>query len=157
MSPWNELVLACNLKQDVPQQILDLLKYIIEPPYNFETQTFEPIPTPEHAFFHYEDWQTILLDDTYYFPGERFASFVLDKQNFYKFTTRTMVRRGDEIIPLFLQWLAPYMVTEGFVGYTRCDEDEQIDLIYFENGDVFYNSVRLWENPPQIERVKINP
>ncbi len=69
-----------------------------------------------------------------------------------------MVRWGGEVIEWFLHWLAPYSETEGFVGYTRCDEvPERVDLIYFESGEVYYKSIEMWEDPPHVSRRKLTP
>ena len=109
MAPWDELVLACNLKADVPQQVIDILNYLIAPEFDPTTQQFQPISVPEHHFFNPQDyWQTLLTGDTDYFPGDIYSSLARDDLfNFYKFTARAMVRRGDLLVAAFLHWLAP--------------------------------------------------
>lgn len=67
-----------------------------------------------------------------------------------------MVRLGEDLIKAFLDWLAPYSKTQGFVGYTRCDETpDSINLIHFEGEFVYYDSVALYKTPPVVGRVKI--
>src|SRR5262245_8691747 len=118
MAIYQELVLACNLKKDVPQQVIDILNYMIALYLDFKTGQSYHIPAPD-------------------LPGDPFTKLRFDDAQFaqyYKFTTRAMMKSGDWEFALFLLWLVPYSETEGFVGYTRDDENEQaIDLIYFEN------------------------
>lgn len=74
MGVWDELVLACDLKKDAPQQVIDILKYLIHTPFDPETQEFGKIETPNHRFFDPVNiWQALLHGETVYFPGESFA------------------------------------------------------------------------------------
>jgi len=155
MAPWEELILTCNLKGDVPNQVIDTLNYLIAVPvFDFASLKFEPYPTPDHHFFHDNDyhWQDLFGGATSYFPGEPFVRFSDDRY----LTMRTLVRSGDMLVRGFLDWLAPYSETEGIVGYTRCDETpDSADLIWFEKGTVYYFSIALYNDPPTVKQVKI--
>jgi hypothetical protein len=157
MGAYQELVLTCNLKEDCPQQVIDILNYFfrIDRPI---TDDIKIPDAPDHPFF--VDWGSeywwFYGQEPYYFPGERFAKLTKDTLGFYKLTLRTMIKWGYDTVKNFLDWIAPYSRTEGFVGYTRNDEVEQIDLIYFENGAVFYTEVKMWPEPPTINRRKIS-
>jgi hypothetical protein len=155
VAPWNELVLACDLKTDVPQIAIDVLDFLVKPPSDTPTQAISP---PDHHFFTFEAWPWLLDGRTNYFPGDSFALLRSDEKepHTFRFTARTMVRGGEEMIAAFLHWLAPYCETQGFVGYTRCDEtSDWIDLIYFDNGDAYYNSIALSDNPVNVKRKKL--
>ena len=41
----------------------------------------------------------------------------------------------------FLHWLAPYIDTKGFIGYTRYEEYDDPTLIYIDDRDVIYKGV----------------
>jgi len=49
-----------------------------------------------------------------------------------------------------LSYLSPRLNEATMLRFYQDDK-------YFENGDVFYDSVLYWKKPPQVERVKINP
>jgi hypothetical protein len=157
MAPWEELILACNLKSDVPQQVEEILIYLISSLLDELVIDLESISIPDHRFFTEFYWEDLLGGSTYYFPGTPYGNLTYDPYlHAYKFTMRTMVRHGDNLVKAFLDWLAPYCETQGFVGYTRCDEiPDVIDLIHIEDGTVYYNSVLLYKNPPVVERIKI--
>jgi hypothetical protein len=157
LGTWYELVVACDLRNDVPQQVVDILNYLISPPFNEKTREPEPFLTPEHQFFTRYQWHTLLLIDCYYFPGDPFGSLTLDEYaKFYKFTARAKHRYHD-LIASFLHWLAPYCRTQGFVGYTRCDETpENIDLIYIEHDHAYYRSIGYATKPPNLRVAKIS-
>src|SRR5262249_27895067 len=123
MGPWNELFLACDLKPDVPQQVVDILNYLINPPFDPENGEIKPIIAPNHQFFRQIGWEMTLIGHCYYFSGDIFSLLAFDEKfNYYKFTVRTMVKLGGDLISAFLVWLAPYSETNGYVGYTYCDE-----------------------------------
>jgi hypothetical protein len=160
MAPWEELVLACNLKSDVPQQVEEILIYLISSLLDEPVIDLESISIPDHYFFTERDeffWRDLLGGSTYYFPGRPYGNLTYSRGlDAYSFTMRTMVRHGENLVKAFLDWLAPYCETQGFVGYTRCDEiPDVIDLIHFDDGTVYYNSVLLYKNPPVVERIKI--
>ena len=95
---------------------------------------------PDHSFFL--DWGSEFWwfygQEPASFPGEQFA-----KLTDYKLTLRTMIKWGSDTVKDFVDWIAPYSETYGSVGYTRNDEIEEIDLIYFENGGVWYKEVKM--------------
>ena len=156
MGAYQELVLTCNLKEDCPQQVVDLLNYMFQVDKSITHETNNP-EAPDHEFFRInEDEWKWFLEDTYYFPGEIFAKLTHDQFGFYKCTLRTMLKYGDEMVATFLDWLLPYIRDEGFIGYTRSDEDPEIDLIYFEEGAVFYEEIQMWNTLPTIKRRKIS-
>src|SRR5258707_11976987 len=108
MAPWNELVLACRLKRDMPQQVVDLLNYLISLSLQVNPGDPESLATPDHPFFRESGWQSLLRWNTAYFPGEPYSNLALtdyEYGGYYEFTTRAMVRRGHILIETFLHWI----------------------------------------------------
>ncbi|MBX3066612.1 MAG: hypothetical protein KF726_26770 [Anaerolineae bacterium] len=162
MAPWFELMLAINLKEDIPQNVIAILKVLAAPPMSDALNStppsnYESIKTPKHHFFleYGWEWFTFLRTDTYYFPGDSFGKLTYDEQKFYKFTARAMVRSHGSLLASFLHWIAPYSQTQGFVGYTRCDESSYISLIYFENGVVHYKDGDFFGSPKGMRHYTI--
>lgn len=150
MGAYEELVLSCNLKEDVPEQVLDVLRYICDP----TEERRLAVVAPTHNFFRYSNWDQMGQVATAYLPGTNIGALELEEfSNTYEFSMRTIVKGGSSTIGSFVHWLAPYSQTEGFVGYTRCDEmPDEIDLISFADGDVFYYSTSL----QKLKRYKID-
>jgi hypothetical protein len=155
MAPWDELVLACRLKSDVPQEVVETLQFMMG------ESTDGPFITPDHPFFvegpYGSEWRVFFGQGTLYFSGKQYASLEPQLNDHYALTIRTHVRLGSEVIKQFLEWLAPFIDhTEDFLGYTICDETtNHVELIYLEGGDIYYYSTQLWNNPPDIKKVKI--
>ncbi len=51
MAAWDELVLACNLKKDISQEVIDVLRYMVKPLEDIEEQAVNSVSLPEHPFF----------------------------------------------------------------------------------------------------------
>lgn len=51
----------------------------------------------------------------------------------------------DSEIKHFLDWLAPYIETNGFIGYTKYEEFEDPTLIYIEDDRAVFKGVEVDE------------
>ncbi len=79
--------------------------------------------------------------DCAYLPGDTVYVLRRDEHsNAYHLTLRCKVKYGDLLTGL-LHWLAPYVATQGFLGYRRADEHEEITLIYAKDSKVHYAKV----------------
>lgn len=58
MSVDTEFVLACNLKDDVPEEVLYLLRFLCGGPQRPPRPTDEDLPA--HPFFRTERWEEVL-------------------------------------------------------------------------------------------------
>jgi hypothetical protein len=140
MAAWEELVIACELKASVSQEVLDLLNYICNP----TEEAAKSLVIPQHPFFQMTRWERVAQTDTYYFPGDIFSLMSWDEiSQSYSFTARMMVRWGREILRAFVEWLWTYSKTRGFVGYSRNDETYLITLIEFGEDRIYYKDVEL--------------
>ena len=132
MGMYTELVLACELKRDVPQEVLDVLRFMCvwqggsrQPPEHL----------PDHPLFRMSHWEYVLRSGSFYFPGETNSTLrVFEPTNTWYLTARSNLKNYGSEIEYFLQWLAPYSETEGFVGYYRYEESPHPSLIYFAEG-----------------------
>ncbi len=135
MGIWTEAVIACELKRDTPPQVIDVLRYMNNP---INGGHFD---TPQHPFFRLSNWFTTLAMDCAYFPGE--PVFILEPNEYthtYHLTLRCKVKYG-ELVSGLIHWLAPYIATQGILGYRREDEVEEITLISANEGSAYYATV----------------
>jgi hypothetical protein len=160
-------IMACQLKKDTPENVLNSLKLMTENPDSLTEESYDDLP--DHPFFDTEVCNLILrsaggtLWDSH--------SFLQYDEGFKtnRLYIRTSVKQGLEQISLFLQWLAPYCVNgaklgslpplhpiltanpspevieeflgildEGFVGYMKPEYAHHPTLIYFEAGKVTF-------------------
>lgn len=110
MGKYYEFVMACELKKDLPQEVIDTLNYMLA---SGETDL---VDFPDHPLFEIEDeyeWNGMLVTKSYYYPGETRTSFSYDDiaQTYY-LTIRTHVKgNSNREIQKFLHWIAPYSQT----------------------------------------------
>ena len=75
----------------------------------------------------------------FYFDGQT-DSTIKNDQGWY-LTVRCSFKNYDDEIELFLDWLAPYIETYGFLGYHRYEEFDDPTLIYKEDGKIVYKNI----------------
>lgn len=98
-----------------------------------------------HPLFGTYRWAWMLQSNSYYFPGQ--ADSKLYRDDLYKddpmyfLNIRCNLKNYDDEINLFLDWLCPYIITEGFLGYTRYEENDNPTLIYKENGKIVCKNI----------------
>lgn len=89
-------------------------------------------------------WEYMLLCDSYYFDGQAdsklFVDDLIPDEPMYFLNVRCNLKNYNEEIEKFMDWLCPYIETEGFLGYKRYEEDDNPTLIYKENGEIIYES-----------------
>ncbi len=124
MGMYTELVCAFDLREDVPQNVIDILQYMVssEKPRNFQI--------PDHLLFDTTRWNIMLQCDSFYFPGETYSRIGFDKISGWWMTIRCNLKNYDREIQKFIDWIQPYMNTHGFIGYMRYETEEGPTLLF---------------------------
>lgn len=99
----------------------------------------------EHPLFTDQTrWAYMLLGDSYYFDGKcdskLFIDYLYPDEPMYFLNVRCNLKNYNEEIEKFMDWLCPYIYTEGFLGYKRFEEYDDPTLIYKEDGKIVYKS-----------------
>lgn len=99
----------------------------------------------EHPLFTDQTrYKHMLLSDSYYFDGKSDSKLFVDDlypdEPMYYLNVRCNFKNYDDEIEKFMDWLCPYIETEGFLGYKRYEECDDPTLIYKENGEIVYKS-----------------
>jgi hypothetical protein len=132
MGMYTELVMACGLQKNVPEEVIETLKYMIGDTVYLPT-------VPIHALFETDRWKHMLRSDSYYFDGDTNSTLNYDDiSEAYQLTIRCNLKNYCDEIQHFLNWIYPNTYTRGFVGYYRYEESENPTLIYFDD-----NAIRL--------------
>lgn len=56
------------------------------------------------------------------------------------------IKNYNNEIETFLEWVCPYIIYDGFLGYMRYEENENPTLIYKEDGEIKYVTVNRSNN-----------
>lgn len=137
MGMYTELVLKCQIKEDVPQDVRAVLNFL------FNGGDWEnPPATPDHPFFACARWVVIGRGCSFYhtpFALSKFSDGFDDvgDRGGYIFSRSDLKDYEDEI-RTFIDWLTPYIdQPDGdCIGWEWYEEDERPTLlIKGEKGD----------------------
>ena len=132
MGMYTELVLG--VKIEPTESILSILRYMLG-------DTADYGPHEYHDLFTTVRWHYMLRCDSYYFDGQTDSKLYEDHGEYY-INVRCNLQNYSDEIDLFLDWLQPYIVTNGFIGYKRYEEFDDPTLIYNDYGKIVYKQVR---------------
>ena len=136
MGMYTELNLGLALIKDVPDEIIDILRYMLN-------DQIELVMAPQnHPLFETCGWKYVLRCDSYSFDAHTDSSMTFDdidkKQHL---NGRSNLKNYDNEIEEFLNFLEPYIDTFGFIGYMRYEEDEDPTLIYHTEQGIEYKYI----------------
>jgi hypothetical protein len=127
MGMYTELYLCCNIKKDLPEDVLAVLQYLFD-------QGPEPKLLPFHPYFVTERWDHIGNSSSYYFVPRFVRDFKWNSlEEGYCLTIRCDLKNYDREIERFLAWIHPYIeaTPEDHLGHIRYEEDPKPTLIYY--------------------------
>ena len=136
MGMYTELNLGLALVKDVPDEIVDILKYMLNDRIELAMEL------PSHPLFETRRWKYMLRCDSYYFDARTDSSMEFDDiDKKYHLNVRSNLENYDDVFEEFLNFLKPYIDTFGFIGYMRYGEDEDPTLIYHTEQGIEYKYV----------------
>lgn len=161
MSVHFDLYIACDLKLDTPQRAIDTIRWLQSADQAIDEASIDPLFQAEPTE---PTWKGILQTTNALmvrFPGETFSAlrrayrYNLPETKgggevfYYTFSFRSEIlddALGDYFV--FLEWLAAYSHTQGFVGYMYSDIDDHPTLIYFREGRLsLSDTTSLFDQP----------
>lgn len=130
MGMYTELVLAVEFRSDTPAYVFDMLKIMID-----DRGVLETILLPDHPLFKTDRWTYMLRCDSACFPGESYVK--LDESGmFTELTLRCNLKNYGSEIEWFLDFIKPYLQTNGYLGYMRYELYDLPTLIYNDCGEI---------------------
>lgn len=131
MGMYTELVCAFELDSQLPQQVINILSYMVG---ETDDDILDEYGIPDHPLFKTNRWDFMLTSDSYYFDGVTNSGLTIDylikDKPMYYLSIRCNLKNYDDEIEKFIDWIKPYIHTKGFIGYKRYEEDEHPELIY---------------------------
>lgn len=131
MGMYTELSLDLRLAEDVPPEVLDILRFMLEGDPSDE----RPI-LPRHPLFGDTRWAFMLRCCSYYHtPVATMALHWDDITKAHFLVGRCDLKNYDNEINLFIDWLTPYIEAEEneFLGHQIYEEDERPTLLFYPN------------------------
>lgn len=136
---YTELVLGVDLFRNTPEEVIDILEYMIE-----GNLTDVRSGISNHPLFKTNKWRSMLRCYSIYFGGDTISKLVKPSYSFdmYHLSVRSNIENYESEIELFLNWLNPYIDTNGFIGYMKDETFDDPYLIY--HGLCNDNSIYLY-------------
>ncbi|MBZ0287586.1 MAG: hypothetical protein K8I30_08220 [Anaerolineae bacterium] len=162
MSTHFDLFFAFDLKSEKFDQIAAPLNYLLGKVDVIENPPLDSFFADDKkaSFFVTEEWKGLLVlshNQMSDFPGEGIVSlFSGYRYNLpqYEMDLRHTLTFRDEILLddlhlyyFFLDWIAPYSETSGFIGYIRSQYDFYPSLLLFKHGRLAFQDTD--PKPPQ--------
>jgi hypothetical protein len=129
MGMYTELVLKCQIKDDLPDDVRAVLKFLFK-------EGKEPTVLPDHEFFKCPRWSGIGQGSSFYHHPKAMSDYWTghgddDNRGGYIFS-RSDLKNYDGEIGHFIDWLMPYIdQDEGdCIGWEWYEEEEQPTLLF---------------------------
>ena len=133
MGMYTELNIGVEIKNN--SKVIQKLKFMLG-------DSDEDVEIIHPLFENTDRWCFMLNSDSYYFDGQTdsklFRDDLYENKPMYFLNVRCNLKNYCDEIKLFLDWLCPYIKTEGFLGYTRYEEEYNPTLIYKEKDKIEY-------------------
>lgn len=128
MGMYTEIFMRAELKEDVPEAVLNILRYLL----NGDGESLGAIPS--HPFFQCDRWLHIGTSDSAYFPFE--PNSALRRSTWhpgFEISVHANLKNYDQEIDKFFDWIDPYVrAAEGeFLGYSLYEEGNE-PILYFK-------------------------
>ena len=129
MGMYTEFVFGAELKKDVPEEVINILKSLF-------LQVELNVTLPDHNFFKCGRWSLISSMCSYYFGYPRPLSnlYFDDISKTYRLAIRSSIKNYNNEIENFINWINPYIESgsgvNDFLGYSIYEEDEKPELYF---------------------------
>lgn len=145
MAGYTEYVLKLDIKEDTPNTVINILKYL----FTDNKPLLSDIDLPNHKFFSDDRWKTVVHDSSFYHHPGRYEQLILDSEwNSADLFTR-LDTKFTYLIEEFLDWLKPYIKTCDeltCIGYTWYEDTLSSSLIYLNNNEFYKFDTALVTN-----------
>lgn len=136
MSMYTEIYVKVVLKEDVDDNVINILKYML----GMDDVELEDLTLPSHSLFETNNWHYMLRSGSYYHIPYTVKLFEYNdiSENYY-LVVRSDFKNYQGEIGKFFDWIKPYIEKYGdktFIGYSLYEEDDEPKLYYVEGYDL---------------------
>lgn len=139
MGMYTEFVFGGALRDDVPENVIAILRYLVKPIWSDRFVVGqENIPIPDHPFFQTDRWLGIAASSSCYFGyNQSLSALVYDEINrHWVVAIRSSIKNYNNEIEKFVDWIRPY-IREGsgeqdLLGYSLYEADVTPTLYYLK-------------------------
>ena len=135
MGMYTELAIGVEFKSNLPEEVRAALDFMV-------TEEGEA-PTLNHPLFQTERWRWMLRSGgSYYFDAQPCLVWRYDDiARAWFLTVWTNIKNYTEEWQHFLDFIAPYVDTDGYIGTYRYENDDDPTILYVEHGRIVHRYV----------------
>ena len=135
MGMYTEVNLGLCFKKSTPNEVIDIMQCLLgDKEWDKEL--------PKHKLFKCDRFKIVLVCDSAYFDGITDSKMEFDNiDGCYHLNVRSSLKNYGNEIENFIDYISPYIETDGFIGYIRYEESEHPTLIYCNNGKIEYKII----------------
>ena len=136
MGTYTEIYVKAVLKEDVDDNVINILKYML----GIDDVELEDLEIPSHSLFETNNWHYMLRSGSYYHIPYNVKLFACNdiSENYY-LVVRSDFKNYQGEIGKFFDWITPHIKKYGdktFIGYSLYEEDDEPKLYYIEGCDL---------------------
>lgn len=137
MGMYTELNIGIELKRETPSEVIAALKHMA-------LGDAYPVVKLDHPFFETDRWTWALRSGgSYYFDAKPYIRFEYDNiSSSWFLTVCTNIKNYRGEWEKMLDWLGPWISTDGYIGTYRYEEAERPTLLFAENDKVRFEAAR---------------
>lgn len=130
MGMYTEFHFNCELKSDVPNEVIEVLQYMLR-----DNNDAMCPPLPSHPLFKTARWDWMLRSDSYYFPADTHSTLRWDENECWYLCIRCNLKNYSGEIEHFVDWIMPYIdeVDGELLGFSRYENNQKPELIYYRH------------------------
>ena len=132
MGTYAEIYVKAVLKEDVDDNVINILKYML----GMDDVELEDLTIPSHSLFKTYRWDSMLRSGSYYHVPYTVKLFEYnDISEGYYLVVRSDFKNYQDEIGKFFDWITPYIKKYGdktFIGYSLYEEYDEPKLYYIE-------------------------
>lgn len=148
MGMYTELNIGVELDIVGRQDVIDILNYMS---LTGEKEGLD-MSKYNHKLFATDRWKWMLNGSSYYFDAQPHCEFIYDKiSNSYFLTCIFNIKNYSDEIECFLDFLSPYISSNGFIGYKRYEEQYAPTLLFKGYGGIKEINPNIQEDEDVIE------
>lgn len=116
MGLYTELIVGFELIGSPPESVINTLKWMCG--------IDETPPNDRNELTKYFSYGLLTVEGAGFFPASSNAVLYVDFIGAYHLSVRSVIKNYSKEWQRFLQWIAPYVLIDGFIGYMRDEEEE---------------------------------
>lgn len=143
MGMYTELSIGVEFDQDMPKKIIEIITFMAT------SEEHEcPKSLPDHPLFKTERWSWMLRSGgSAYFDRIPSCQWKYNEiSRSWHLSLATNIKNYTEEWENFLDFIAPYVLTKGFIGTYRYEENDNPTLLYSRHGEIVFQKILAMEN-----------